>query len=302
MRKLPSLKALQAFDAAARLGSFSAAAEEMSVSPSAVSHQIRALEVELGVMLFERINRTIVLTDLGKAFADRVGRGFSELEAASVAIGRTTRFDILTIHCAPSLAKQWLMPRLKQFCNANPDLDVRLNATPNPINLLSIEADFDIRFGHFPSQPGVRRIAFPPETMLVLCAPELLNGDVPIRAPIDMARQSLIHSELNLFSWNDWFKAEGLSDLFDEKGLRFDSSYMAIDAAVDGQGAILESHLHVQNELKSKRLVAPFGLAGYTVQGHSLNFVQSRTRLPKVEAFKSWILAELGIDDGSEAS
>ena len=297
MRKLPSLKALQAFDAAARLGSFSAAAEEMSVSPSAVSHQIRALEGELGVLLFERINRTIVLTDLGKAFAERVARGFSELEAASVAIGRTTRFDILTIHCAPSLAKQWLMPRLKHFCAAHPDFDVRLNATPNPANLLAIEADFDIRFGHVPSQPGVRRIAFPPETMLVLCAPQLLQGDHAIRAPIDMAHQALIHSELNLFKWYDWFKAEGLSDLYEEKGLRFDHSYMSIDAAIDGQGAILESYLHVQTELERNQLVAPFGLAGYAIQGHSLNFVQSRTRLPKVQAFKSWILTELGIDD-----
>ncbi|WP_373236369.1 LysR substrate-binding domain-containing protein [Cohaesibacter celericrescens] len=299
MRKLPSLKALQAFDAAARLGSFTAAAEELSVTPSAVSHQIRALETELGIQLFERVNRAIILTDTGKRFGERIARGFNELEAACSSINRATRLDVLTIHCVPTLAKQWLMPRLQNFQEAYPEVDVRLNASPDPVNLLSVEADFDIRFGHYPSQPGVRRIPFPPETMLVLCAPSLAMGENAIRAPIDLSKQRLIHSEVNLFNWHHWFEAEGLLDLYQEKGPRFDRSFLSISAAVDGNGVCLESHFHVQQELARKQLIAPFGLAGYTVQGHSINFVQSRNRLPKIQAFKDWILKEIGIDESN---
>ncbi|OKL42895.1 LysR substrate-binding domain-containing protein [Pseudovibrio exalbescens] len=297
MRKIPSLKALQAFDAAARLGSFSVAAEELNVTPSAISHQVRSLENELGVQLFERVNRSILLTEMGRRYGERVARGFNELEAASNAVDRSARADVLTIHCVPSLAKQWLMPRLPEFQRDNPGFDIRLNASPGAADLLSSEADFDIRFGEYPAQPGVRRVPFPPETMLVLCCPELADGPRPIRSPIDLAGHTLIHSEVNLFSWYNWFDAEGLLSLYQERGPRFDRSFMSINAAVNGAGIILESHFHVHEELAARQLVAPFGLTGYTIQGHSLNYMQSRTRLPKVGAFKTWFMHQLGIED-----
>ncbi|MBU1176289.1 MAG: LysR family transcriptional regulator [Alphaproteobacteria bacterium] len=297
MRNLPSLKALKAFDAVARLGSFVAAAAELKVTPSAISHQIRALENQLGVRLLERANRAVYLTDIGRSFSERVVVGFNELEAASLAIERAPRREMLTIHSAPSLAQQWLMPRLRSFQEANPTLDVRLNASPTPVNLLAYEADFDIRFGYYPAQPGVRRMPFPPETMLVLCSPKLVSGDKAIRSPIDMVGQTLIHSEFNLFSWRQWFEAEGMSEHYVDKGPRFDRSFLSISAAIDGQGVCLENIFHAIGELESGRLVAPFGLSGYTVQGHSINFLQSRMHLQKNRSFQTWLLAELGIED-----
>ncbi len=300
MRNLPSLKALKAFDAVSRLGSLVAAAAELNVTPSAISHQVRALENQLGVKLLERANRAVYLTEIGRSFSERLVLGFNELEAACLSIERAPRREVLTVHCAPSLAQQWLMPRLRSFQDANPTLDVRLNASPTPVNLLAYEADFDIRFGYHPAQPGVRRIPFPPETMLVLCSPKLLTRDNQIRSPVDMVGQPLIHSEFNLFKWRQWFEAEGMSELYVEKGPRFDRSFLSISAAIAGQGVCLENYFHVTGELESGLLVAPFGLSGYTVQAHSINFLQSRIGLQKNRSFQAWLLAELGIDDTGE--
>ncbi len=300
MRNLPSLKALRAFDAVSRLGSLVAAAAELNVTPSAISHQVRALESQLGVKLLERANRAVYLTDIGRSLSERLVVGFNELESACLAIERAPRHEVLTIHSAPSLAQQWLMPRLRAFQAANPTLDVRLNASPTPVNLNAYEADFDIRFGYHPAQPGVRRVPFPPETMLVLCSPRLLTEDNPVRSPIDMVGRPLIHSEFNLFKWRQWFEAEGMAELYVEKGPRFDRSFLSISAAIDGQGFCLENYFHVTGELERGELVTPFGQSGYTVQAHSINFLQSRNNLQKNRAFKTWLLNELGIDDAGE--
>lgn len=292
MRNLPSLKALQAFEAASRLGSFVTAAEELLVTPSAVSHQVRALERELGVTLFHRVHRSILLTDAGQRYAKHVAEAFGALETATRSISRSTKSDILTIHVVPSFAAQWLMPRLARFSAQNPDVDVRVNASTSVVDLASGEADLAIRYGTVFPTAGVEVVPFPEEIVLPLCSPELIHGDYPIRTPADLRHHTLIHSEVNLITWREWLKWAGAPSIDLTRGPRFDRSFMSISSAVDSAGVCLESHMLVQRELASGQLVAPFGLEGPTISGHCLMFMKSRRQLPKINLFQTWLFRE----------
>lgn len=288
------LKAVQAFEAAARRSSFALAAEELFVTPSAVSHQIKLLEEQFGVALFHRVHRAVVLTDAGRRYAEEVSAAFARIDLATRELGRTAKSDILTVHSAPSFATQWLMPRLARFSSLNPDVDVRLNASTDPANLLVETVDIDIRYGMRRLQPaGTMVLTFPLETIVPLCAPALANGEHPIRSAEDLRHHTLIHSEVCLVSWRDWMRQHRKVKLDISRGLRFDRSFMAISAAVDGLGVCLESLLLAQRELDAGRLVAPLGLDGPKVQGYTFNLLKSRADLPKIRSFQDWLFAEL---------
>ena len=295
-----SFKAVQAFEAAARLSSFALAAEELFVTPSAISHQIKFLEEQFGVQLFHRIHRAVVLTDAGRRYAEEISAAFARIEAATRDLGRVTKSDILTVHCTPSFATQWLMPRLSRFSARNPGIDVRLNASKEPVDLISGTVDVDIRYGSKNIQPaGVMSVAFPPEMIVPLCSPELANGEHPIRSPEDLRHHALIHSEVCLVGWRDWARKHREVNLDIKRGLRFDRSFMSISAAVDGLGVCLESLQLVQRELETGRLVAPLGFDGLKVQGYTFNVMKSSVDLPKVRNFHDWLFSEL---EASEAS
>lgn len=298
MRNRPPIKAVQAFEAAARLSSFALAAEELFVTPSAVSHQIKYLEEQFGVKLFHRIHRAVVLTDAGRRYAEEITAAFNRIDLATRDLGRTAHSDILTIHSTPSFATQWLMPRLARFSSSQPDIDVRLNATfPVPDDLLLQGVDIDIRYGMRRLQPaGTMVLPFPPETIVPLCAPELANGEHPIRSVTDLQHHTLIHSEVCLLSWRDWLRQHRKVQLDISRGPRFDRSFMAITAAVDGMGVLLDSLLLVQRELDSGRLVAPLGMEGPKVQGYTFNVLKTQAELPKIRAFQDWLFAELERD------
>ena len=293
MRRLPSLKAIQAFEAAARLESFVAAAEELGVTPPAISHQIRLLEREVGLALFHRVHRSVHLTDAGRVYAEQIGEAFGLIEAATQGIDKTTKADILTIHSAPSFAAQWLMPRLSRFSLLNPDTDVRLNAAVSPVDLNAGEADIAIRYGTFLPAQGVAVMTFPEETFVVACAPHLAKGKTPIRKPADLERHTLIYSEVNLVTWRSWLDGKGLGHIKTTRGPRFDRTFMAINAAVDGLGVALDSRLMMQREVDAGRLVLPLGADGPRLVCHSLLFAKSKANLPKIRAFREWLMAEL---------
>lgn len=295
MQNRVSLKAIQAFEAAARLSSFALAAEELFVTPSAVSHQIKLLEEQFGVRLFHRVHRAVVLTDAGRVYAEEVSAAFARIDIATRELGRTAKSDILTVHSTPSFATQWLMLRLARFSALEPDIDVRLNASyPAPADLLTQGVDIDIRYGMKRLQPaGTMVLPFPAETIVPLCAPSLAKGANAIRAPEDLRHHTLIHSEVCLISWRDWMRQHRKVPLDISRGPRFDRSFMAISAAVDGQGICLESLLLVQRELDSGRLVAPLGMTGPKVQGYTFNLLRSRAELPKIRSFQDWLFSEL---------
>ncbi|WP_172642522.1 transcriptional regulator GcvA [Azoarcus sp. KH32C] len=299
MQNRVPLKAVQAFEAAARLSSFALAADELFVTPSAVSHQIKLLEDQFGVQLFHRVHRAVVLTDSGRRYAEEVSAAFARIDMATRELGRTAKSDILTVHSTPSFATQWLMPRLARFSSLNPDVDVRLNASTEVADLVAQAVDIDIRYGLRRLPPaGTMVLTFPPETIVPLCAPALLEGDNPICSPEDLAHHTLIHSEVCLVSWRDWMRQHRKVKLDIARGLRFDRSFMAISAAVDGLGVCLESLLLAQRELDSGRLVAPFGLDGPKVQGYTFNLLKSRAELPKIRSFQDWLFDELEREGG----
>ncbi len=294
MRKIPSLKGLQTFEAAARCASFTAAAEELHVTVSAVSHQIRFLEEEIGINLFHRTSRAVVLTDAGARYFQRLDEAFTLLESATRDIERRGKSDILTIHCVPSFAAQWLMPRIARFSAVHDSIDVRLNASVEPINLAAGDVDVDIRYGVVLPSSGVVTTALPDETIVVLCAPKLMGDPThPIRDPRDLRHHTLIHSEVNLVSWRDWSRLHGEIPLDFERGPRFDRSFMAISAAADGLGVCLESILLVQQELENGRLSAPFGAQGPSIRCHSMSVLRAKQNVPKVRAFQVWLFSEL---------
>ncbi|WP_206997040.1 transcriptional regulator GcvA [Trinickia mobilis] len=289
-----TLKSIQAFEAAARLASFALAADELFVTPSAISHQVKLLEEQLSVRLFHRVHRAVVLTDSGRQYAEEIAAAFARIDAATRNIGRVAKSDILTVHATPSFATQWLMPRLARFSALNPDIDVRLNASSSPADLATDAVDVDIRYGARKLQPvGTMVLELPPETIVPLCAPHLANGEHPIRTTADLQRHTLIHSESCLVGWRDWMRLNRRTRLDITRGPRFDRSFMSISAAVDGLGVCLESLLLVQRELETGRLVAPLGTEGLRVHGYTLNLLKSRADLPKLRSFQDWLFEQL---------
>lgn len=289
-----SLKAIQAFEVAARHSSIALAAEELFVTPSAVSHQIKLLEEEFGIQLFHRVHRAVVLTDAGRYFAEKISSAFNSIEMATRELGQTSKRDILTINSAPSFATQWLMPRMNRFSALNPDIDVRIN-TSYPVTDLTPESlDIDIRYGVKKINPvGTVVLPFPVENIVPLCAPEVLQRNGNINVPKDLSKHTLIHSELCLVGWADYKHQYPELSIDISRGHRFNRSFMAISAAVDGLGVCLESVLLVQRELKDKRLIAPLGLEGIEVKGYTLNIMKSKIDLPKIQSFQSWLFEQL---------
>ena len=298
MRKIPPLKSVHAFESAARLGSFMRGAEELNITPSAVSHRIRELERTLGVALFHRVHRAVVLTDAGRRFAEEVGKAFDRVEAAAENVAHVRKSDLITVHVVPSLGAQWLMPRLARFSALYPETDVRVNASVETVDIEGGRVDFDIRYGKVLQRAGVVTEMFPLEPMVALCSPDLAKGRKGIRRPRDMNHQMLIHSEVNLYNWRDWQRDHPGVELNLERGPRFDRSFMSIFAAIDGLGVCLESKLLVERQLDSGRLVLPFGSEGPRIACHSLNYVASRMRLPKMKLFREWLFEALAASPG----
>jgi LysR family glycine cleavage system transcriptional activator len=292
-----TFKSIQAFEAAARLSSFALAADELFVTPAAISHQIKLLEDQLNVRLFHRVHRAVILTDTGRQYAEEISAAFARIDKATRDIGRVEKSDILTVHATPSIATQWLMPRLARFSALHPDIDVRLNASSAPVDLIKEAVDIDIRYGARRLQPaGTMVLDLPLETIVPLCSPRLANGEHPIRTVADLRHHTLIHSEGCLVGWRDWLRLHRKVALDITRGPRFDRSFMAIGAAADGMGVCLESLLLVQRELESGTLVAPLGFEGLRVNGYTLNLLKSRADLPKVKSFQDWLFAELEAD------
>ena len=248
------LSILRAFEAAGRTGSFRSAANELSLTPSAVSHAIRKLEQTLGAGLFIRDNRNVHLSPEGEALMRHVGRAFEELRRGLEMVS-TRGPQLLRLHSAPSFAALWLRPRLARFLREHPGIEVRLAAGTDYTRFLNDEFDADIVYG-LPRQEGLIVVPLGEETVAPLCTPELARA---ITSPMDLFNQVLIESETKQVRWSDWFARNGLPAPRPQ-GVRFDRSFLAIAAAADGLGVALESTRLAERELASGRLVRP--LAG----------------------------------------
>nr|WP_207457658.1 transcriptional regulator GcvA [Azospirillum sp. SYSU D00513] len=293
MRKRVSIKAVQAFEAAARLGSFALAAEDLAVTPSAISHQVKVLEDQLGVRLFHRVHRSVLLTDAGRLYAAEVTEAFARIDAATQIVAQTVGSAVLTVHSTPSFATQWLMPRLARFQELHPGIDIRLQASVAAADLAQGVVDVDIRYNPGPPPAGTVMVPFPEDIIVPMCSPGLANGLKPIRRPGDLGQHTLIHSEINILRWNDWARHHRRVQLDLERGPRFDRSFMAISAAVDGLGVCLDSLLLAERELLAGKLVIPFATQGLRAQGHGFATLKSTVDLPKIRTFREWLFGEL---------
>ena len=294
LRHLP-LTALRAFEAAGRTGSFRSAADDLALTPSAVSHAIRGLERDLGALLFEREGRSIRLTPEGETLMRHVERGFGELSLgiASVAARRP---QLLRLHCAPSFAAQWLMPRLKRLLAECPGLELRIAAGTDYTRFLADEFDADVVYGA-PTPEAAQGLMVLPlgtETITPLCAPEL----VPlIRTPRDLMGLPLIESDNKRVRWPAWFAANGLAAP-PPRGPRFDRSFLSLSAAADGLGVALETTLLAEREIASGRLVRPLqGVAEDVVYtGHWLVMPRAKRYARPMVLFLGWLARELGLE------
>jgi LysR family transcriptional regulator, glycine cleavage system transcriptional activator len=287
------ISAIRAFEAAARTGSFRDAANELHLTPSAISHAIRKLESTMSTTLFERGTRSVRLTPAGENLMRHAGAAFDNLRRGIEEVaGRGPQ--LLRVHSAPSFAAQWLAPRLGRFIAAEPKLEVRLAASAEYARFSNDDFDLDIVYGQ-PRGEGVEIVPLGEETITPLCTPEIAKR---IRKPKDLFNQVLIRSEVKQVQWHQWFAANGLEPPAIH-GMRFDRSFLAIAMASSGLGVTLESTLLAEREIKTGRLIAP--LAGRSIDiryvGHHLVFPRASRQRHPVRAFAEWIAAELSLAD-----
>jgi LysR family glycine cleavage system transcriptional activator len=285
---VPSFNALRVLEAAVRRGSFVAAATELNLTPSAVSHQVKLLEDQLGIQLFNRIGRSVVPTECCERYYREISAAFGRIKAATLDLTGSGKSDRLSVHSAPSFATQWLLPRLSEFVAAHPELDVVFWATSPPYDLLDEEYDVAIQHGAR-GTAGLDVMPFPAERIIPMCSPELAEGIRPIRSPEDLLFHPLIHSDKCLVRWPDWLERHPDLALDLERGLHFDRSFMSIASAVDGLGVCLDSTLLAKKELASGRLVKPLGDDGPEIQAHRLACLSEKKDLPKIVIFKRWL-------------
>ena len=301
--RLPPLTALRAFEAASRLMSFQSAAEELSVTPAALSYQIRQLEDHLGLKLFNRLNRAVELTENGRLIQPGIHEAFEHLHRTMRQLRRRQQTNVLTIAAGPAFTAKWLSPRLYRFIARHPNIDARISASVTKSDLEMDDIDIAIRFG--PGEyPGHYSVKLTDEFLTPLCAPSMLEGPNAIRSPEDLQHHTLIHDDTHqgffvLQTWADWLKAAGVTSVDPGRsGLHFNVADHAIDAAVSGGGVVLGRTSLAEPNIRAGRLVAPFELRLKTNYSFFIVCLDARRNEPAIDAFRTWVLDEMaGVTD-----
>lgn len=291
--RLPPLTALRAFDAAARHLSFAKAAEELNVTPAALSFQIKSLEQHLGQPLFHRLNRAVELTEAGRTLAPGTSDGFQTLASAWRATTRLRDPAGLTVTAGPALTAKWLAPRLFQFAQAHPDIELRFSASLRMMDFVRDAIDVAIRFGYGPD-PGLYSVKLAEEWVTPVMIPELAEKyptpESLIGAPL------LIDESIDFLDppcdWGAWFRAMNI-DTPPPSGLRFSQADHALDAAMTGIGVVLGRRALVIKDLAEGRLVAPYGVALSTTAHFRFLCQMGAENRPQIRAFRDWMLEEI---------
>jgi LysR family glycine cleavage system transcriptional activator len=291
-RRLPSLTALRAFEAAARHLSFARAAEELHVTPAAISQQIKQLETYLGLALFRR-SKTLMLSDAAQLALPQITEAFDQLEKA---VDRLRSGDVsgpLVVSTPPTFAARWLVSRLDDFQTRYPEIELRLLATRRLVDFTLEDVDIAVRFGSGPF-PGLHAEPLMQESIVPVTSPAIATT---INTPADLLRCTLLHDESHEWDpaypdWETWLLSLGLTIETPLRIRRFDDANLSIQAAMSGLGVTLAWHSLVADELRDGRLVQLFGHALATQQGYHLVTPPNRLNLPKVIAFREWLLGQ----------
>ena len=292
--RLPSLNGLRAFEVAARHLSFTVAASELNVTQTAISHQIRRLEEELGIRLFVRQNRALALTPEAREYLPGIRAAFNDLRLATDRLLRKDNENVLTVSTLASLAAKWLLPRLSAFQEAHPGIDVRITTSTGLVDFKTGDVDAAIRYGRG-QWPGLRADWLMADQLFPVCSPALLEGNKPLRSPEDLAHQTLLHSSGGYDDdWRLWLTAAGLpANISKQPGLTFDLILMTVQAAIDGIGVAMGRTSYVEADIAKGRLVVPFKITLPTDAGFYLVSPASRADSPKLSAFRQWLIASV---------
>ena len=304
MYKMPPLNALRAFEASARHLSLAKAAQELNVSPGAVSHQIRALEALLGIELFERRVRAIALTPAAKMLYPGVQSGFLQIQEAVASLRQVANERVLVVSTPPGLTAKWLAARLYRFASGHPEIEVRISSSLANANFTTDGVDVAVR--NLPARPGddpgllIERLV--EVSLVTACSPRLHEQHGRPRTAEALARMPLIHddslnSRARLPTWTDWFNAAGLPSVDIGRGLRFNSADHALDAAGEGAGVLLAHDLLAYDDLRTKRLILPVARPIASNRAYYVVCPKHRSTVPQVQAFRDWIKQEVAALD-----
>ncbi len=294
--KLPPLNAMRAFEATGRLLSITRAAEELHVTPGAISQQIRSLEEFLQIKLFKRLNRAIVLTDAGQVFLPSVSDGFDMLLEAVQTLERHSCDGPLTISSAPSFISRWLVPRLHKFKHLHPDIDVRIDASQRLVDFAREDIDVGIRFGTG-DYPGLESICLFSFDLIPVCSPQLLEQGGGLKQISDLKNYTLLHSDYGYLDpgwpdWTMWLAVVEVEDVDTSHGIYFNQAELIIQAAIDGQGVALVGSVIAESDIAAGRLVQPFSARLPVKLNYHLVTSPQKASIPKVQAFREWLIEE----------
>lgn len=305
--RLPSLTALRAFEAAARHGALSKAADELAVTPGAIGHQVKSLEEDLGIELLRREGRGLAVTAEGAAGLADLRRGFDALAQGVEAIRAATRPEGITISVAPSFVSLWLIPRLDRFWALHPGVDVRIDTKWGLTDFARDGVDLAIRYGPGGYDPLYFERLFNDDCFAV-CSPHLATADRPLDTPADLRHHVLLHVDPGQFNkdwpdWRMWLTAAGVADKVDySRGSRFYISDLALRAAVQGHGVALSSRPLATDLMRAGRLIQPFDFSLCVDFGYWLVCPPEKLQQPLVRAFTDWLLDAVAEDLAQEAA
>ena len=286
--RLPPLNALRAFEASARQLSFTRAAEELFVTQAAISHQIKSLEEHLGIKLFMRKNRALLLTEEGQSYYLDIKDIFTALHEATEKLLARGAKGAITVSLQPSFAIQWLVPRLNAFNLLHPEIDVRIKAVDQPDNSLTEDVDVAIYHGRG-NWSGVHADKLHTEYLIPVCSPLLQTDKKPLFTVNDLASHTLLH-DTSRRDWKRWFKQVGVRGVNVNHGPIFSHSAMVLQAAIHGQGIALANSVLAKPEIDSGRLVCPFNDVLISKNGFYIVCREQQIDIGKIEAFRNWML------------
>jgi LysR family glycine cleavage system transcriptional activator len=294
-RRLPPLNALRSFEAAARYENFTRAAEELHVTQSAVSQQVKALEAQIGVKLFNRERQRLKITPAGRDYLVEIREALDHVGAATERLVQRHSAGVLTVSTSQDFAAKWLVHRLARFAAANPGIDLRVSATMHNVDFA--REDVDVAVGHGDGNwPGLDATRLCAEQIFAVCSPKLLAGRDRLRRPADVLKWPLLRLEDQSKAWERWFALAGVAAPERLPGPVLNRASMLIDAAIDGQGVALARTILAAWDLISGRIVRPFDLSWRPAGTYWIVCPKPAASIRKIAAFRQWLLAEAETD------
>ena len=298
-RQLPPLNALRAFEAAARHLSFTKAAEELHVTQAAISHQVKALEQSLGLPLFRRFNRRLVLTEAGQAYHPTLRDAFDQMAAATHRLQTDDETGQLKVSTLQSFGAKWLLPRLPRFRERHPSIDVMVSTSNHMVDFAREEFDLAIRFG-MGVYPDLQCDFLTDDEAFPVCSPRLLKGRNPLRKPEDLENHTLLHDSVSHDEespqWQGWLRAAGLTGIDHNRGPGYSDSAMVLQAAVAAQGVAIGRRVLAIEDMMAGHLVQPFGPAMATRFSYYVVSPKAIADRFKVRVFRDWLQEEVERD------